>query len=214
MGTIIKIENATKSFKNKAVFSDINIDIEEGKSYGFIGYNGCGKSVLFKAVCGFSLLNSGSIKYKGQVIGDEIDFIKDTGAIIETPDFLNDLSGFKNLKIIAEIQNIIDDEQIYEALKSVNLYNERNIKVGRYSLGMKQKLRIAQAVMENPSILILDEPMNGLDKESVELVRNLLSSHVKKGGTLLLASHNKDDIDMLCQYVYEFENGKVLPVKV
>ncbi|MCB2360859.1 ABC transporter ATP-binding protein [Clostridium estertheticum] len=213
MSNIIEVKNATKKFKNKIIFENLSLNIEEGKSYGFIGYNGCGKSVLFKVICGFSLLNSGEILYDNKKIGKDIDFIGDTGIIIETPSFLSDLSGFKNLEIIAEILNKISENEINDVLKLVGLFEDKDKKVSKYSLGMKQKLRIAQAIMEKPAILILDEPMNGLDKKSVEIIRNILKNHVNNGGTLLITSHNADDIEILCENVYEFDDGKILKVK-
>jgi len=213
MESLITIQNATKKYKNKVVFRNVNLNISKGSSYGFVGYNGCGKSVLFKAICGFSLLTEGEIRYQDKVIGKDIDFIENTGVIIETPEFLNDLSGYRNLVQIAEIKNIISPEEIEGILKKLSLWDDRNVKVGKYSLGMKQKLRIAQAIMEKPEILILDEPMNGLDKNSVELVRNILKEHVINGGTLLLTSHNKEDIDILCENIYEFDNGELIAIQ-
>ena len=209
MCTVIKINNATKKYKNKIVFRNVNLDVEKGKSYGFVGYNGCGKSVFFKAICGFSLLTEGQVICNGKVIGKDIDFIADAGVVIEAPEFINDLSGYKNLKIISEIRKCIDDNQIYATLKLVGLYKEKDKRVRSYSLGMKQRLRLAQALMERPEILILDEPTNGLDKESVKNLYDILNSFVKNGGTLLMSSHNKSDIDSCCDVVYEFENGSL-----
>ena len=164
MNTIIEIRNATKRFKDKTVFENISLNFEKGKSYGFIGYNGCGKSVFFKTICGFSRLTEGEVICNGKVIGRDMDFIQDAGVVIETPEFINDYSGFKNLKLLAQVQNKIGDKEILETLEMVGLSNDKDKKVRKYSLGMKQKLRLAQAFMEKPKILILDEPMNGLDK--------------------------------------------------
>lgn len=207
MDTIIKIEDATKRFKDKVVFENLNLCIERGKSYGFVGYNGCGKSILFKTICGFSRLNEGRIIYKDKQIGKDIDFIFDAGVLIETPNFIGSLSGYKNLKIIAEIQKKISDEQILQTMKLFDLYEDRNKKVRAYSLGMKQKLRLAQAFMEQPDVLILDEPTNGLDKKSVQNLHEILNRFVHDGGTLLLTSHNQDDIYACCDTLYEFENN-------
>lgn len=207
MDTIIKIEDATKRFKDKVVFENLNLCIERGKSYGFVGYNGCGKSILFKTICGFSRLNEGRIIYKDKQIGKDIDFIFDAGVLIETPNFIGSLSGYKNLKIIAEIQKKISDEQILQTMKLFDLYEDRNKKVRAYSLGMKQKLRLSQAFMEQPDVLILDEPTNGLDKKSVQNLHEILNRFVHDGGTLLLTSHNQDDIYSCCDTLYEFENN-------
>lgn len=211
MESVLNIKNATKSFKNNLIFQNVNLTIEKGKGYGFIGPNGSGKSILFKCICGLSKLTSGQIVYQNQIIGKDQDFIHDAGVIIETPEFINDLSGFRNLKIIADIKKSISNQEIYDTLKLLGLYEYRNVKVGKYSLGMKQKLRLAQSFMENPSILILDEPMNGLDKSSIKLVRELIKSRIENGSTLLLTSHNREDIDYLCDEIYEIDNHSILP---
>lgn len=209
MNSIVEIKGATKRFKEKAVFKDINLSIEQGNIYGFVGYNGSGKSVFFKCICGFSLLSEGSIRVNGEEIGKDTDFIKDAGVVIEHPEFINDLSGYKNLRIIADIQKKIGDEEIFDALKKVGLYDEKDKRVGKYSLGMKQKLRLAQALMENPFILVLDEPTGGLDKASVENLYNILKEFKAKGGTVLLTSHSQHDIEELCDEVYEFDRGEL-----
>ena len=206
MQSIILIEKATKTFKDKSVFKDVNISIQKGSCIGFSGHNGCGKSVLLKCICGFSLLNQGRIVCNDKIINKDIDFIQDTGIIIETPEFINDLTGYKNLKIIAEIRNVIDDKDILKTMEILDLEKDKDKKVGKYSLGMKQKLRIAQAIMEKPKILILDEPTNGLDKKSVVVVREILKKFIKKGGTLVMTSHNKEDMNILCDQVYEYDN--------
>ncbi len=213
MNTIIEIRNATKRFKDKTVFENISLDFEKGKSYGFIGYNGCGKSVFFKTICGFSRLTEGEVICNGKVIGRDMDFIQDAGVVIETPEFINDYSGFKNLKLLAQVQNKIGDKEILETLEMVGLSNDKDKKVRKYSLGMKQKLRLAQAFMEKPKILILDEPMNGLDKKSVLVVRSILNRFVNNGGTLLMTSHNAEDIQTCCEYIYEFDNQMISPKK-
>ena len=213
MNTIIEIRNATKRFKNKTVFENISLNFEKGKSYGFIGYNGCGKSVFFKTICGFSRLTEGEVICNGKVIGKDMDFIQDAGVVIETPEFINDYSGFKNLKLLAQVQNKIGDKEILETLEMVGLSNDKDKKVRKYSLGMKQKLRLAQAFMEKPKILILDEPMNGLDKKSVLVVRSILNRFVNNGGTLLMTSHNAEDIQTCCEYIYEFDNQMISPKK-
>lgn len=209
MGKIIEIKHAAKRFKDKSVFENVNLDIEQGKAYGFIGHNGCGKSVLFKCICGFSLLSEGTITVGGEVIGKDSDFIKDAGVVIEHPEFINDLSGFKNLRIIADIQKKIGDEDICSIMDKFDLLDDKDKKVGKYSLGMKQKLRLAQALMESPSILILDEPTGGLDKSSVENLRRILKEFVNNGGTMLLTSHHQQDIEELCDEVYEFDSGRL-----
>lgn len=213
MENIIEIKSATKRFKDKEIFKNINLQLEKGKAYGFVGHNGCGKSVLFKCICGFSLLSEGSITVNGEVIGKDVDFIRDAGVVIEHPEFINDLSGLKNLRIIADIQKKIDNVDICEAMNQFKLLEDRDKKVGKYSLGMKQKLRLVQAIMEKPSILILDEPTGGLDKESVADLHKVLKKFVANGGTLLMTSHHQQDIEELCDVVYEFDKGELSKVR-
>ena len=184
--------------------------LEDGKIYGFVGQNGCGKTVLFKSICGFIYLDRGTITVDGKVIGKDIDIIKDAGIIIESPGFLPNYSAFKNLKFLTMIKDNIGDEQIKSTLISVGLDSESKKVVGKFSLGMRQRLGIAQAIMENPHILILDEPMNGLDKRGVEDIRKILMDLKKKGKLILLASHNPLDIDILCDCVYELDAGTIV----
>lgn len=204
---MIIIENATKKFGTQTVLNNVSLTLEDGKIYGFVGQNGCGKTVLFKSICGFIYLDRGTITVDGKVIGKDIDIIKDAGIIIESPGFLPNYSAFKNLKFLTMIKDNIGDEQIKSTLISVGLDPESKKVVGKFSLGMRQRLGIAQAIMENPHILILDEPMNGLDKRGVEDIRKILMDLKKKGKLILLASHNPLDIDILCDCVYELDAG-------
>lgn len=207
---MIIIENATKKFGTQTVLNNVSLTLEDGKIYGFVGQNGCGKTVLFKSICGFIYLDRGTITVDGKVIGKDIDIIKDAGIIIESPGFLPNYSAFKNLKILTMIKDNIGDEQIKSTLISVGLDSESKKVVGKFSLGMRQRLGIAQAIMENPHILILDEPMNGLDKRGVEDIRKILMDLKKKGKLILLASHNPLDIDILCDCVYELDAGTIV----
>ena len=207
---ILKIENGTKKFKNELIFQNVSMEFEKGNSYGFVGPNGCGKSIFFKTLCGYSLLTEGQVIYRGKIIGKEQDFIDDAGIVIEEPEFINSLSGLENLKILAEIQKKILEAEIIEVLKQFDLYEDRNKKAGKYSVGMKQKLRLAQAVMEKPQVLILDEPMNGLDNAGVQDIRALLLELKAQGKTILLASHNHEDIAALCDTVHEMDGGVLL----
>lgn len=207
---MIIIENATKKFGTQTVLNNVSLTLEDGKIYGFVGQNGCGKTVLFKSICGFIYLDRGTITVDGKVIGKDIDIIKDAGIIIESPGFLPNYSAFKNLKFLTMIKDNIGDEQIKSTLISVGLDPESKKVVGKFSLGMRQRLGIAQAIMENPRILILDEPMNGLDKRGVEDIRKILMDLKKKGKLILLASHNPLDIDILCDCVYELDAGTIV----
>ena len=207
---MIIIENATKKFGTQTVLNNVSLTLEDGKIYGFVGQNGCGKTVLFKSICGFIYLDRGTITVDGKVIGKDIDIIKDAGIIIESPGFLPNYSACKNLKFLTMIKDNIGDEQIKSTLISVGLDPESKKVVGKFSLGMRQRLGIAQAIMENPHILILDEPMNGLDKRGVEDIRKILMDLKKKGKLILLASHNPLDIDILCDCVYELDAGTIV----
>ena len=207
---MIIIENATKKFGTQTVLNNVSLTLEDGKIYGFVGQNGCGKTVLFKSICGFIYLDRGTITVDGKVIGKDIEIRKDAGIIIESPGFLPNYSAFKNLKFLTMIKDNIGDEQIKSTLISVGLDPESKKVVGKFSLRMRQRLGIAQAIMENPHILILDEPMNGLDKRGVEDIRKILMDLKKKGKLILLASHNPLDIDILCDCVYELDAGTIV----
>lgn len=209
MNPYIVIEHVTKKFKEDTVLEDINVTMEQGKVYGFAGNNGSGKTVLMKCICGFLPVTSGKIYVNGKVIGTEIDFPENIGVIIETPGFLTNLTGMRNLEILAGMRSRISREEIREAIKRAGLDPDLKKSVSKYSLGMRQRLGIAQAIMENPDFLILDEPFNGLDKHGVEDIRNLLLELKKQGKTIILASHNSEDIRILCDKVYEMDGGKM-----
>ena len=204
---MIEIENLTKTFGTQTVISDVSGIFYPGKIYGFVGRNGSGKTVLMKMILGFIKPTSGTIKVNGKQVGKEIDIPDDIGAIIETPGFLPEYSAFQNLKLMAMIRGKITNERIRETIKLVGLDPDSKKHVGKYSLGMRQRLGIAQAIMEDPLFLILDEPFNGLDKHGVEEIRELLLDLKAAGKTILLASHNEEDIRILCDHVYEMDGG-------
>ncbi len=204
----IKIKNVCKSFKNIEVLKNINIELESGKIYGLYGRNGAGKSVLLKIICGFYVPTSGEILYNGENLNSKNDFPKDLRALIEKPSFFPDLTGFENLKMLAKIQNKISDNEINKALEIVNLLDEKNKKYSKYSLGMKQKLGIAQAIMENPKILILDEPFNGVEQKTVEKLINYLKS-IKKDRLIIISTHIKEDLNKLSDVIYIMDDGKI-----
>ena len=211
---IITVENAVKKFKETTALNDVTINFEKGKIHGIIGRNGSGKTVLFKCICGFMQLTSGKIAVDGKIIGKDTDVPKNVGAIIEAPGFLPNYSGFRNLKLLAVINKKINDEKIKETMKIVGLDPESKKRVSKYSLGMRQRLGIAQAIMENPDILILDEPMNGLDNKGVEDIRKLLLNLKDEGKTIILASHSSEDIELLCDTVHEMDAGVLKTVKL
>ena len=174
-----------------------------------IGPNGSGKSVLLKIICGFYFPSEGSVLFDGVNYNNKNNFSPNTRALIESPDFIPELTGFENLKLLASIQNKISDDDIIDAMKIVNIDAEKDKKYGKYSLGMKQKLGLAQVIMENPSVLIFDEPLNGIEDETAKKFRDYLREEKKKGKTIIIASHIKEDIEYLCDEVYKFKDGKL-----
>lgn len=204
---IIVVENLSKSFKETQVLKNVSFKLKKGTMCGLIGLNGSGKTVLMKTICGFLLPDAGFVEVRGKKIGADCDFPENLGIIIETPSFSPFVSGFKNLKNLAAIRGKISDNGIYKAMEEVGLEPRDKKWVSKYSLGMRQRLGIAQAIMEGQDILILDEPMNGLDKEGMSDVRKLLLELKNQGKTILLASHNMQDVEALCDRVFEIEHG-------
>ena len=172
-----------------------------------IGRNGSGKTMLMKCICGFVKPTSGEITVDGKRVGKDVDFPDDMGIIIETPGFIPYYSGYKNLKLLAGLKNKIGKEQVRDSMKQVGLDPELRRHVRKYSLGMRQRLGLAQAIMENPKILILDEPFNGLDKDGVKEMREYLLSYKEQGKTILICSHSAEDIEVLCETVHEMDKG-------
>ncbi len=205
----ILLKNVSKKFGEHEVLKNVNMKFEGGKIYGFVGRNGSGKSVLLKIICGFYNVTS------GEILLDNFNYIKnnsfpnDTRALIEKPNFLPDLTGYENLKLLASIQNKIDDKKIRDTLDKVNLTQEADKKYSKYSLGTKQKLGIAQVLMEEPNIIILDEPFNGVENSTADNIRKILKEERDKGKIIILASHIKEDIFGLADVVYEVDAGKI-----
>jgi hypothetical protein len=208
---IISIQNVSKSFGKHKVLDNINLNCEKGFIYGIVGYNGSGKTVLFKSICGFIKPDKGIITIKGKPNSDISSF--NLGVIIEAPAYISELSGIDNLIYLYEIKNKRNKKHVEEVMKLVGLDPLIKKKVSKYSMGMKQRLAIAQAIMEGQDILILDEPMNGLDKQGVEDMRNLFTRLRDEGKTIILASHNREDIDILCDHVYEIDSGKLKNIR-
>ena len=209
MEAYIEIDHVTKKFGDDIILYGISICMERGKVYGISGNNGSGKTVLMKCICGFLPVTSGRIRVNGKRIGIDIDFPESMGVIIETPGFLTNISGMRNLEILAGLQNKIGREGIRDAILKAGLDPDLKKAVSKYSLGMRQRLGIAQAIMEDPEFLILDEPFNGLDKHGVADIRKLLLGLKAQGKTILLASHNSEDIRILCDKVYEMDGGRI-----
>lgn len=210
---VIKIVNASKSFRQHKVLDQVSLSCEAGKIYGIIGYNGSGKTVLFKCICGFYRLDEGEIWIREKKMKKDMDMLTEAGIIIEEPAFLRNQSGYQNLDFLYRLRNRKNKELIFEVMKKVGLDPKSRKKVCNYSLGMRQRLAIAQAIMEDQPILILDEPMNGLDKRGITDMRSFFESLKKSGKTILMASHNKEDIDTLCDEVYEMDMGKLSKVR-
>ena len=208
--SIISIANLTKKFDEDTVLDDVTVSFEQGKIHGVVGRNGSGKTVMFKCICGFIPPTSGEIRVDGKIIGKDTDIPDNVGIIIESPGFLPNYDGFHNLKFLAAINGSITDEHIKDTIRLVGLDPDSKKHVGKYSMGMRQRLGIAQAIMENPDILILDEPFNGLDVSGVEEMRSLLLSLKEQGKTILVASHYKEDVDYLCDTVIRMDKGQIV----
>ena len=203
----VQIVHVTKRFGEDLVLKEVNLTLNYGQVYGIVGNNGSGKTVLMKCICGFLPPTTGTIHVFGKEIGQDLDFPESLGLIIETPGFLTQYTGVRNLEILASMKGLISKADIRLALRKVGLDPDMKKPVGKYSLGMRQRLGIAQAIMEDPCFLILDEPFNGLDKHGVAEIRELLLELKASGKTILLASHNEEDIRILCDHVYEMDGG-------
>ncbi len=207
MENYIELSQVRKCFGDEEVLKPLDFQVERGKVYGIVGNNGSGKTVLMKCICGFLPTTGGIVKVNKKVIGKEVDFPESLGVIIETPGFLANLGGRRNLEILADLRGKLKRRDITAVLLRVGLDPALKKPVAKYSLGMRQRLGIAQAIMEDPELLILDEPFNGLDKHGVAQIRELLLDEKKKGKTILLASHNSEDIHILCDRVFEMDAG-------
>lgn len=210
---MIKLTNVSKSYGRERVLNNVSAFFRAGEIHGIIGRNGSGKTVLLKCIAGLTSPDHGTIRAGRKLIGRDIETPPRLGAIIETPGFLPNYSGFRNLKFLADIKGRIDDEDIRDAMDRVGLDPDSRKHVSKFSLGMRQRLGIAQALMENPRLLILDEPMNGLDNEGVEEMRELFLSLRDAGCTLIIASHNPLDIQSLCDHVYEMDGGRLISIR-
>ena len=203
----IRVEGVYKRFGTDTVLKDVSRSFERGRIHGIVGNNGSGKTVLMKCICGFLIPTEGEVIVNGKRVGKDVDFPPGLGLIIETPGFLPNMTGVKNLEILASLNKKIGLEEIAAAIRRVGLDPLMKKPVGKYSLGMRQRLGIAQAIMEDPALLILDEPLNGLDKHGVREMRQLIKGLKEQGKTILLASHNQGDIDELCDTVCEMDAG-------
>ncbi len=203
----IDVIDVTKSFGNEKALDHVTVSFESGRIHGIIGRNGSGKTVLLKCISGFLTVDSGQILIDGKKV--KPGAAQDIGIILETPGFIGSLSGFRNLKLLASLRDLIDADRIRKAMTAVGLDPYSRKRVSKYSLGMKHRLGIAQAIMEGPKLLILDEPMNGLDRAGVLEIRNLLKAIRERGTTILITSHYAEDIDALCDTVSQMDGGQL-----
>lgn len=206
----LKVEHLTKVMKQQVILKDINLELNKGFIYGFRGKNGSGKTMLFRALCGLILPTEGTITVGGIQLGKDASFPPSVGVLIEYPGFLNSYTGFQNLKMLASLNNFIDDNRIKEAIRLVGLDPEDKRKYRKYSLGMKQRLGIAQAIMEEPDLIILDEPTNALDSEGIEELKKLLLELKNKNKCILIASHDKEELEFLSDEIFILEKGKIV----
>lgn len=212
MRNAIEVKNVTKRFRETVALNNVTVSFEQGKIHGIIGRNGSGKTVLFKCVCGLFPVTEGEITVLGQAIGDGRRVPRRLGAIIESPGFLPNCSGYRNLFYLMELSGKADRDRIRWAIQFVGLDPDSKKHVGKYSMGMRQRLALAQAIMDDPELLILDEPMNGLDKSGVAEIRSLLLNLKEQGKTILIASHSQDDIRLLCDTIHEMDAGVMTEV--
>lgn len=213
MSSIVEVKGLSKSFGKNRVLDNVSFSFEEQQIHGIIGRNGSGKTMLFKCILGMMPFSEGEILVRSRRVGKDIDVPNDVGMIIEGPGFLPNYSGYSNLRLLSRVKKVIGRDEIVRAIESVGLNPASRKRVGKYSMGMRQRLCIAQAIMEDPSMLILDEPMNGLDNRGVSEIRELLLNLKSKGKTIFIASHNPEDIRQLCDTVCEMDCGKLTRIR-
>lgn len=206
----IMINNITKTFGKHTVLDNVSLAVSQKQIIGLVGVNGSGKTMLLRCICGFVIPEKGEIFINGAKIGEKTDFAKDIGIIIEMPGFLPVYSGITNLSILASYSGGKSKEELSVLMRKVGLDPEDKRPVRKYSMGMRQRLGIAQAIMDNPSLLILDEPFNGLDRKGVDEIRKLLINLRSEGKSMVLTSHHSQDIRSMCDYVYEMDGGRIV----
>lgn len=206
----VEIKNYTKVLKGKTVLEQINLSMEKGKIYGIQGHNGCGKTMLLRAISGLIKATEGEVVIDGKILRKEIDFPPSIGVLIENPEFWKKYTGIQVLQTLARIKGEIHKEEIVESMKRVGLLEKKDIVVGKYSLGMRQRLGIAQAIMEKPEILLFDEPTNALDREGVSLFLEIIKEEKKRGALIVIVSHDPNTLLDICDEIITMENGKVI----
>ena len=209
MGTVVRLEDYCKSFKSAEVLKNINLTLESGKVIGLKGKNGSGKTMLMRTISGLILPTSGKVYINDKELGRQISFPPSIGILIENPSFISNYTGFKNLKILASIQNRISDDEIRDAIRKVGLDPDDKRTFKKYSLGMKQRLGIAAAIMERPDIVILDEPINALDEAGAGLIKGLLDELKANGSLIIIACHDTEELNYLSDEIYEIYDGEI-----
>jgi ABC-2 type transport system ATP-binding protein len=211
MAVVVSVEDVSLKMKEHLLLKNINLTVDEGQICGFVGRNGCGKTMLMKCICGFVRVSEGKIKVFDKEIGTDVDFAPDTSCLIETPGFIPYYNGYQNLRILSQLsKQRRKKEELYEIMKMVGLEPNLKRSVNKYSLGMRQRLGIAQAIMDDSRLLVLDEPFNGLDENGLDEIRNLLLKMKQMNKTIILSSHNKEDINLLCDVVISLKNGEIV----
>lgn len=207
---VICLVDVGKRYGDAQILESIKLDFQQGNIYGLVGRNGSGKTVLMKIICGLIFPTEGKVIIRGKELGKDMDIPDNFAAIIEQPGFLSNYSAYHNLLFLSKIKGKIGKKEILETLKLVGLEKDASKKVGKYSMGMRQRLGLAQALMEDPEVLLLDEPMNGLDDMGVSEMRSVLKQFGQMGKTIIISSHNREDIELLCDYVYRLDKGRII----
>lgn len=210
----ITVKNITKKIRGNIVADDVNMTMKSGIVYGLCGYNGCGKTMLMRLIAGLIIPTKGKILFDNKILGKDIDFPESMGILIESPAFLDGLSGFDNLKLLSSIQGKIDDERIKKTISRVGLDPKDKKKYRKYSLGMKQRLGIAAAIMESPELIILDEPTNALDSDGVELTKRLIDEERQRGALVIMTCHDRSILEGVCDVIYSIEHGRITDEKI
>ncbi|MBP3038801.1 ATP-binding cassette domain-containing protein [Bacillaceae bacterium Marseille-Q3522] len=210
MSSYVIVKNLSKTMKGLKVLDNINLELEQGKIYGFRGRNGSGKTMLFRAIAGLIRPSAGSVTVDGKAIGKDISFPENLGLLIENPGFIPEYSGIKNLTLLSYIRRKVTKKEVEEAIRKVGLDPQDKRKFKKYSLGMKQRLGIAQVIMENPDLIILDEPTNALDEEGINRINQIILDMKKAGKTILIASHDRESLDSVSDEIYQIDAGKII----
>lgn len=207
---MIQLQNVTKRIKENTVLDNVSYTFKSGFVYGLYGQNGSGKTMLLRAISGLINLDSGSIFIDGEKLHDKIEFPPETGIVIENMELLPECSAKRNLQMLAKIKNIADEKDIIFSLERVGLNPDSDKKVKKFSLGMKQRLNIAQAIFENQKIILLDEPTNALDEEAVQLIYKIIREEKSRGATIIVGTHHKEDLKEVCDVILKIAEGKIV----